>query len=89
MKRKTVVLLLVGLLLSLTLSLSAPSASAHTSTYCYHGHSGLHIPYNTVVHYSSSYWEKSWHFHVYNHYSIGNLGEHSFVHRVHKVCQVH
>jgi hypothetical protein len=89
MKRKTVVFLLLGLLLSLTLSLSAPSASAHGSSYCGHGHSGWHVPYNTVVHYRSSYWEKSWHFHVYYHYSIGNLGEHSFVHSVHKICQVH
>jgi hypothetical protein len=89
MKRKTVVLLLLGLLLSLTLSLSAPSASAHGSSYCYHGHSGNHIPYNEVVHYRYSYWEHAWHFHVYNHYIIGNMFEHAFTHTVHKVCQVH
>ena len=89
MKRKTVVLLLLGLLLSLTLSLSAPSASAHNSTYCGSGHSGWHVPYNNVVHYSSHFWEGSIHFHRYNHYSIGNLGEHSLTHNRQKVCPGH
>jgi hypothetical protein len=88
MKRKTVVLLLLGLLLSLTLSLSAPTASAHTSS-CYHGHVGRHIPYFTVHHYWYSFWEKSWHFHVYKHYLIGNAWEHVFVHDQQKVCPGH
>jgi hypothetical protein len=89
MKRKTVVLLLLGLLLSLTLSLSAPTASAHTSTYCGHGHSGIHFPTRTVTHYSSSFWEGSIHFHRYNHYLIGNLGGHHFTHGQQKVCPGH
>ena len=89
MKRKTVVLLLLGLLLSLTLSLSAPPASAHTSSYCYHGHSGSDQPYTNATHYSSSFWEHSWHFHVYKHYLIGNMWEHIYAHSNQKVCQVH
>jgi hypothetical protein len=85
MKRKIVVFLLVGLLLSLTLSLYSPNASAHTSTYCGHGHSGI---FPRHVHYSSSYWEKSWHFHVYTHYVIAPDG-HLYDHTAHKVCPGH
>jgi hypothetical protein len=89
MRRKTIVSLVIGLLLALTLSLSAPSASAHTSSYCYHGHSGSDQPYTNATHYSSSFWEHSWHFHVYKHYLIGNMWEHIYAHTQQKVCQVH
>jgi hypothetical protein len=89
MKRKTVVLLLLGLLLSLTLSLSAPSAFAHSTPGCSHTHAGRHIPYNFVAHFWYSFWEKSWHFHVYKHYGIGNMWEHYYVHDHQKVCPGH
>jgi hypothetical protein len=88
MKRKTVVVLLTGLLLSLTLALYSPSASAHPSTYCGHGHSGV-FPNHT--HYRYTYWEKSWHYHVYRHYLLTGdpLGAHTFIHDQHKVCPGH
>ena len=89
MRRKTIVFLVIGLLLALTLSLSAPTASAHTSSYCGHGHSGTDYPFTVSVHYSSSFWEGSTHFHRYNHYSIGWLREHSYVHSQNKVCPGH
>lgn len=84
MQRRTVVVLLVGLLLCLTLGLYAPSASAHNSTCCGHGHSGIVIH----THYKHSHWEGSTHFHVYGHYHI-NHGRHVHDHDQQKVCPGH
>jgi hypothetical protein len=86
MRRKTIVFLVIGLLLSLTLSLSAPTASAHTSTYCGHGHSGNHFVGNEVTHYVHVHAENTYHDHGYNHYSIGLFGAHFFQHHAHRRC---
>jgi hypothetical protein len=87
MKRTTIVLLMLGLLLSLTLGLSAPSpVSAHTSTYCGHGHNGI----ITHSHYWRSFWEGSWHFHVYRHYASDPTSVfHAYQHDQQKVCPGH
>lgn len=93
MKRKTIVLLLIGLLLSLTLSLYSSSASAHTSTYCGHGHSGFHIFGNNVTHYAHSHPDPVLfqHIHGYNHYNYTDTPApgtaiHSFRHHIEKYC---
>jgi hypothetical protein len=86
MKRRTAILLVVGLLLSLTLSLSAPTASAHNSTYCGHGHDGI----IRHTHYWRSFWEGSTHFHVYQHYLKDlSTGRHIYQHDQQRPCPGH
>jgi hypothetical protein len=87
MKRRTIVLFLVGLLLSLTLGLSAPSpASAHSSSYCGHKTSG----WLTQSVFWYSHWEGSIHFHVYRHYAQDINGMFRvYLHDQQKVCPGH
>ena len=87
MKRTTIVLLMLGLLLSLTLGLSASSpASAHYSTYCGHGHDGI----RTHTHFWYSHWEGSTHFHVQRHYYVDASGvAHAYVHDQQRPCPGH